>query len=241
MVDKYCLISAFYNCKDEFEGVYSNLKLIQDCIDKWIIVITPIDADDNSVDLANQLFRKLDIDVEIIVELERGIYRAWNTAILNLIHNGSNAYVLMLSADDVILNLDFQPHLVKDKINAFNAINLDTEIDKRRVFRSDLSHFSIRMGVCHPACVIHLEFFKRHGLYDESYNVSADWKFLLENRSEIVVGDSVNFGVRPGGFSRRNYRKSIIENLSIQRKYIGPLAYLMALMRLLNFLIFMRK
>ena len=236
---KIAIISAFKQSEEYIDGILENVRNHKNSIDRWIIVITPVFGD-RTEEIIRDSEISLEIDTTIILSNEPGIYIAWNKAIKRCLDESFEGFIGMLSADDLLVNLDYIRTANSTGIISGNAKNLIPEKDKRNVFRSDLKCFRFRMTICHPATFIHSSVFKDRGFYSQEYYLSSDWDYLLKNIDLISTVDEIFCSVSPGGFSNKNYHLSLKENLAIQLPYIGKLAYLVYLLRKVKYLFWIR-
>jgi glycosyltransferase involved in cell wall biosynthesis len=121
-------------------------------------------------------------------EHDRGIYDAWNKALLE----ARGDWICFLGADD-----EFFPGAVSAYM-ALAAKNPQAEYlssEARLVFPSGKEitigrpwawkEFSRRMQTCHVGSMHRRSLFERHGHFDTSYRISGDYEFLLRSRSEL--------------------------------------------------------
>lgn len=140
---------------------------------------------------------------------DRGIAHAWNKAI----NHASGEWVCFLGADDFLWSEDVLERMASRLKNAssrvvygdvFRVTDAGQPIESiaspwsRQKFVSHCLYFS-HQGVFH-----HRDLFSEHGFYDESFDIAADYEFLLrelKNSDAQFEPDIVVSAVRLGGLS----------------------------------------
>jgi glycosyltransferase involved in cell wall biosynthesis len=154
--------------------------------EQWELLI----ADGGSTDGTVDLIKKWNTAITWWVsEEDAGIYDAWNKAL----SYARGEYVAFLGADDtlhssstlqdVLERIDDQPYdlvtgrgvLVDETGHPYHEFG--NPYDYRRLMR--------RMTICHPGALHRRDLFRRFGHFNTSYQISADYEFLLRLPSDL--------------------------------------------------------
>ncbi len=208
---------------------------LQDCLDsitgqsfpEWEILI----ADGASPDATVEIIRS---NADRIAwwqsRPDAGIYDAWNTAI----RHARGEYVLFLGADDTL----HSPRTLADVFDAIGEDQYDLVSGRGELvdehgadyhqFGSAWSHRRVRrrMTICHPGALHRRDLFEKHGLFDTSYRICADYDFILrlpEDTRALFV-DAPLARIRDAGISRRRRSLALRESFRAQARCprIGP-------------------
>lgn len=144
---------------------------------------------DNTREIINKYESSFDGRVKTYFEPDEGIYDAMNKAI----KKAKGKYIWLVNADDYISDnalryifdyckkQNFKECIISGRMNVFDAETsrikfvssqgaYDEYTDKCR---------KLKMGICHPATIVHKNIYQRLGLYDARYYISADIDFCL--------------------------------------------------------------
>ena len=209
-------------------ATYNSLINIKSCLDSVIdqgysdieLIIIDGNSTDNSVSLVKK-YQQNHTFIKLISEKDHGIYDALNKGI-NL---ASGDIIGFVHSDDFLDSND----VLKDIVSMITSKNLDgvygdlQYVDKfntQKVIRSwkscDFKPGLLKQGwmPAHPTLFLKKEVYQKHGLFDVSYRISADYDFMLRifKDSELKFGylPKVITKMRVGGASNRSI-KNIIE------------------------------
>jgi glycosyltransferase len=230
---KVALITATYNSALNIKTCLDSV-IYQDYFDIEHIIIDG-KSFDNTLDIINK-YQQNHPFVKVISEKDKGIYDALNKGIniasadiIGFVHSDD-----FLESSDIINNivsmmktecLDglYGDLLYVDKINTQKII---------RYWKSRKFKFSLlKHGwmPAHPTLFLKKEVYQKHGLFDLSYKISADYDFMLRIFSDLEL----KFGYLPrnitkmrvGGASNRSlkniFKKSKEDYRAIRNNNIG--------------------
>ena len=172
---------------------------------------------DNTLDII-KLYSKR--NPKILSENDNGLYDAINKGILH----ASADIIALLHSDDIFFSSD----IISDLMNKIQSENYDgvygdlQYVDKGntdkiiRLWKScKFSPYLLRKGWMppHPTLILKKEVYLKHGVFDDSYRISADYDFMLR----IFKDSSLRFGYLPkvvnkmrvGGESNRSLKNII--------------------------------
>ncbi len=203
-------------------------KTIEDCIKSLIrqvyMNIEFIIIDNNSTDLTLKIIEQYKLknkSIKLISESDNGLYDALNKGI----RYASGEIIGFLHSDDLYFDcysvFDVVSHF---RVNKFDGVYSDLQyVDKKhtnKIIRfwksSEFNSNLLGKGWMppHPTLFLKKEVYQKHGLFDLSYRISADYDFMLRifKDSELKFGylPKVVTKMRVGGASNRNL-KSIIK------------------------------
>lgn len=163
-----------------------------------------------------------------VSEPDKGIYNAMNKGILQ----AKGEYCLFLNSGDWllsenVLNKVFSKNHTEDLIccklykhsNYFKGI-IQIPKDKLTFYDFYISSLS------HPSTFIKTKLFIENGLYDETLQIAADWKFFVEtviiNKCSYITLDIETTVFAPGGISSANYQVIIGEREKVLNTVFSP-------------------
>ena len=180
-------------------------------------------SSDNTLDLIKQNSKKNNI---VISEKDNGIYHAFNKGI----SYASGEIIGFLHSDDLFFSSKVVFNIVNEiKNKGFDGVYGDLQYVKKnstsrivRYWRSN--EFNIKLldkgwMPAHPTLFLKKEVYAKHGTFNQSFKISADYEFMLR----ILKDHELNFGylskvftkMRIGGASNRsllNILKKISED-----------------------------
>ncbi len=147
-----------------------------------------------------------------------GLYYAMNSA-LDLC---SGSIVGIINSDDEYLPGAFESVSKLHLMFPDSVIYSDVYVGRtNKLLSANHSKLEFEMFP-HPSCFVPSSLYKKFGKFDTTYRVAADYELMARlfcAGVSFVKSDSPLAIYHPGGFSSRNRRISIIENLNIRRKY----------------------
>lgn len=180
---------------------------------------------DGSVEIINEFADKITYWVS---EIDKGIYNAMNKGILK----AKGEYCLFLNSGDWFLGEDvvksvFSNGHSKDLIccklfrhEKYSGGIIQLPKDKLTFYDFYTSSLS------HPSTFIKTKLFHEIGLYDETLQIVADWKFFMEaviiHRCSYMSLDMELTYCTPGGVSTSNLKVSIKERENVLNKLFSP-------------------
>lgn len=214
---KVSIITASYNSEESIAGC------LKSCLDQNYDNINYLIIDGNSNDKTLEIVKNHQKDypfVKIVSEKDHGIYDALNKGI-NL---ASGDIIGFVHSDDFLASKD----IINNIVSMINSQNLDgvygdlLYVDRgntRKIIRNwkscDFKPGLLKQGwmPAHPTLFLKREVYEKHGLFDLSYRISADYDFMLR----IFNDSELNFGYLPkvvtkmsvGGASNRSLKNII--------------------------------
>lgn len=216
-------------------AVYNGAKTLQQCIDsfkcqtypnKELVIIDGASSDDTvAIIEANQA--KVTYWES---ERDRGVYHAWNKAILR----ARGEWIAFLGADDVFadehaleaLAAAISPGL--DFVWARVAIVApDGQVRALTGSPWDWDRMKRTQVVAHPGGLHRRGLFDERGLFDDSYRIAGDYDFLLRCGRQVRAAfvDRVVVSFADGGLSSKQRTRLLAEKRRIHSRHpeIGPL------------------
>lgn len=193
--------------------------------------IEQIIIDGNSTDNTLETIKSIPNRVtHIISEPDKGIYDAMNKGI----RIASGDVIGILNSDDFYASDDVLSKIVKvfEKTNC-DAVyaNLDfvDQVNTNKVIRhwksSNYVHGSFKKGwhPPHPTFFVKKEIYDRHGLFDISLEVSADFELMLrfieKHKIKVEYLDETIVKMRYGGESTGSLKKIIQGNRNVMKAF----------------------
>lgn len=215
------IITIVLNGVDEIEETIKSI-LSQKYVNLEYIII-----DGKSTDGTLEIIEKYKDKITTIVsEPDNGIYEAINKGIklatgelIGLINCGDRY-------ENDILHLCYKKYLVgKSDIIYGNIKILDTTDGLEFQHTQNANHLLLatKMSIFHPATFITRACYNKNGLYNENYNIAADYEFFLRNFLNGVSFEYFQITIatfRSGGISG-NIAKLLGELFSIWKMHLG--------------------
>ncbi len=228
---KISIITATYNAADTLEDAANSL-FAQTYPDTEYVIVDG-SSNETTADKVRSFGKKVDL---FIHEADQGIYDAINKGI----ENSTGDIVGLLHADDM-----FAGPRVLEKVaqsimhSSCDAVYGDLQYVKRTHLSKVIRHWKstkfnaslINRGWMppHPTLFIRRELFLKHGPYNLSYRIAADYDFMLslltDQQLKISYIPEVLVKMRTGGTSNRSLSDLIHksrEDLQIMRSHQLP-------------------
>lgn len=211
-------------------AVYNGEQYLEECIvsilgqtyKNFEIIIIDGRSLDNSVNIIIKYEDKIDYWVS---ELDRGIYDAWNKALM--LANGD--WIVFYGSDDIaretafkvyvenILTLPSKPNLLLSRVQ---LVNNDKKPLRLWGAPYKLSEFRRHMKIAHVGALHHRSLFDKFGLFDTSYKSAGDYEFFMRcgRGLRTLFIDTITADVLVGGVSMNN-SIGLLEACNIQKKY----------------------
>ncbi len=227
---KISIITATYNS-------YPNILDTINCIrEQEAIEIEFIVVDGGSKDETVQAIRDCKFVSKFVSEPDKGIYDALNKGV----KMATGDVVGFVHSDDLLANSD----ILKDISECFKNTNVDgvygdliyvaqedtnkiVRLWKSQSFKRKLLHRGWMPA--HPTLFLKQEVYKKHGLFDLSFNIAADYDFMLrilkDQELKFEYLPKVVTKMRVGGASNRSLKniiqKSKEDYRAIKKNQIG--------------------
>ena len=166
----------------------------------------------------------------IVVSHDSSIYDAMNQAIDLCIGD----YIIFLNAGDAFVSDEYLNEValcIQERPGAavyFSDVTVDGHPLPPHPMRISCKELYFA-PICHQACVIKRESFKKYGNYDCSYSIAADHEFLLRlitHGEYFVKVPRVIVNYASGGFSTKHVKKYVAELNKLRQKYFSPVCRL---------------
>ena len=171
---------------------------------------------DNTLEIAHSYEEKFEGRLTIYSERDKGIYDAMNKGITQ----ARGQYIWLVNADDYITDNslndifdvckahDFKPCVLSGCLNMVDADTMKLKYTSTPYTKKsyEKSCKRLKMGICHPATIVHKNIYGKIGVYDDRYYISADVDFCLRcYRSGVDVEffDKVVTNMSDGGVSNQ--------------------------------------
>lgn len=212
------IITATYNSSDYIKSSLSTVTNQNYNIFEHLVIDGK--SNDNTLSIVNK-FSKNHHQLKIFSEKDKGIYDALNKGI-NL---ASGDIIGFVHSDDFLAS----NYIINDIVSFMKSESLDgvygdlqyvNKINSKKIIRNwkgcDFRPSLLKQGwmPAHPTLFLKKEVYEKHGLFDLSYKISADYDFMLRifKDTELKFGylPKVITKMRVGGASNRSL-KNIIE------------------------------
>lgn len=233
-------------------AVYNGADTLQQCLDSVVQQTYPnvelIVIDGGSRDGTVELLESYQTKIRYWVsEPDRGIYSAWNKALLQV----KGEWVCFLGADDFLWDQYVLSRMASQLVGfpldinlAYGTIMVLSQEGEciRQVgepWNKVKDRFKQLMCVPHPGAMHRKKLFDVHGGFDESFRIAGDYELLLrelKSADAAFIPDLIVVGMRQGGVSStpRNMIKSLLEVRRAQRRHgqkLPGVLWLLAIMR----------
>ena len=220
------IITATYNSEKTISKTLESL--INQSSKDFEFIIIDGDSRDDTLAIIEEYepeFRNKGIKFSWISEKDSGIYDAWNKG-LNL---ANGEWISFLGSDDIMM---------PEAINTYSQIALkesSRQIDlihsKVEVIRDDKvikiidgkwswKIFKNQMNIAHVGALHNRSYFKKYGVFDESYKITGDYELLLRARHGLkcLYIDELTAQMAYGGISTTNVKKVFLETLRAKKE-----------------------
>ncbi len=216
---KISIITVCYNSEKTIEKTIQSV--LQQKYDDLEYVVIDGGSTDRTLDIIAKYRDKIDV---CISEPDNGIYDAMNKGVA-------------LSTGDVLafLNSDdwYAEEAISKVITYFENNNVDMvggniytvedEIIRKRIQKEyEKNDIFYTMAYPHPSLFVKRELFEKYGKFDTSYQVAADYKWILNvlmNKATILCVQDYFTYFRIGGLSTTKRYQSYKEQYEISKEY----------------------
>lgn len=200
---KFTVIIATYNCYGTLEKSLDSF--FQQKYENKELVIIDGGSADGTLDIIKNHANKLAYWVS---EPDKGVYDAWNKGL----KKASGDWISFLGADDIYLPNALESYsnfIQKYSDRSFDHISsLSNLVKDNKIIRVVGSpwiwkSFKRSMTVAHVGSLHSKYYFKKYGVFDDTYKISGDYEILLRAKESLKAGflniATVNMGF--GGIS----------------------------------------
>lgn len=211
------IITATYNSEKTLDATIKSI-LGQNHTDFEYIIIDGKSEDDtlNIIKKYEPLFKEKNICYKWISEKDSGIYNAWNKG-LKLV---SGSWIAFLGSDDIYLDNALEKYantilknknidLIHSKVKILKGASFIRKINKKWSW----NQFKKNMNIAHAGAFHNINYFKKHGIYNENYIIAGDYELLLraKDKLEVIYIDEFTVIMQEGGISSKMFLKSFRE------------------------------
>ncbi len=221
------IVTVVYNGEKTIRKTIESI-LNQDFNDYEYIIVDGL-SKDNTINIAKEYESRFEGRLNIYSEKDNGIYDAMNKGI----RLAKGDYIWLVNADDFISPNSLQSFFDYCKSNAYpqavlsgrmNVVDSNTNKIYATTSISNVTNFErncskLKMGICHPATIVHREIYKTVGLYDTRYYISADLDFAVRCYKEsvnVIFLDLVLTNMTDGGISNKLPIKKCLHDCNIR-------------------------
>lgn len=183
--------------------------------------------DGGSSDGSKEIIKEFEKDITYYVsEPDRGVYHAMNKGI----SKAKGKYIFFLNSGDTFYSNDvlfqFFSHQGGEDIiyGNINFISEDGTCQKEN-YPEELSFFFFfRLGICHQCVFTKRDCLINLGMYDDTFKIVADWKFLVTaiclsgcsyNHIDVTIANFYTNGI---SFSQSNFELTRLEKQTVFKK-----------------------
>lgn len=222
---KISIITACYNSEKTIRDTIESV-LGQTCTDYEYIVVDGA-SKDGTLSIIKEYEQRFGGKMRYISEKDNGIYDAMNKGI----RMASGDVIGILNSDDFYLDNNVLMDINKAFDGSVDAIcgNLyfvdweDTDKVVRTWKGSEPKSFKSGWHPAHPTFYAKKELYDRYGLFDTSFDVSADFELMLrfveKHKAKIKYIDRFIIKMRQGGESTGSISKIVLGNKNIVRAF----------------------
>lgn len=212
---EFTIITVTLNSENTLQRCIDSLKA-QKCKDFEYIIVDGVSHDstlqiiDNNRDLVDTL----------ISEADSGLYDAMNKGI----SIARGRFVGILNSDDEYLPETLsliRKHLESDSGSQVIYGDLFMGDGMHERLSVPINEISSRM-IPHPTVFVSLETYRKHGVFNTSYIVAADYELVLRLRNFRINFHRINqplARMHPGGYSAKHRFRSVIETMRLHVKF----------------------
>ena len=208
------IITVVYNGENTIERTIQSI--LKQGFKDYEYIIQDGESNDHTLDIAKSYENKFEGRLNIYSEKDNGIYDAMNKGIAH----AKGEYIWLVNADDYITDNSLQMFYDFCKSTGFkeavissrmNLVDADTLQLKSTSSSSSIESYvkscsKLKMGICHPASIIHRIIYKTVGVFDDRYYISADVDFCLRcyrANVPVIFTDLVLTNMTDGGISNQ--------------------------------------
>ena len=219
-------------------STFNSAKTIKDTLDSILnqtyknieLLIIDGNSKDNTLDIVRQYDKQFEGKLRYISEPDKGIYDAMNKGI----HMATGDIIGILNSDDLYMDTtvleDIASTFIQSKVDAVygNLLFVD-EKDTNKVVRTwkgsqyKSGGFLKGWHPAHPTFYVRKEIYDKYGVFDISFNVSADFELMLrlieKHKISNLYLDRNFVRMRMGGESTGSIKKIITGNKNVLRAF----------------------
>jgi glycosyltransferase involved in cell wall biosynthesis len=239
-------VSIVTICLNESSKIERTVKsVIEQDYDDIEYILIDGDSKDGTLEIINKYKSKIDVFVS---EPDEGIFYAQNKGI----SLATGDYVIILNAGDYFFKTDSVSIMINNSDEKdFVYGDIVFEPENRHLYRKKspkkITYLNMFVeSIPHPATMYKRTLFKKTGLYDTNYKLSADYDFLLncifvKRCSYKYISYPVSvFNLEGVSSNQKNQKLFRYERIIIQKKYFPKIVFSLFFI-FSPFIIFFRK
>ena len=212
---EFTIITVTLNSEKTLQRCINSLKA--QTYKNFEYIIIDGDSQDSTLQIIDD---NQDIVVTLISEADSGLYDAMNKGIAV----ARGRFIGIINSDDEYLPETL--NLVKKHLES----NPSEQVIYGDLFMGDGMHeklsvpineISSRM-IPHPTVFVSLETYQKHGVFNTSYKVAADYELMLRLRNSRINFHRINqplARMHSGGYSAKHIFRSVIETMKLHIKF----------------------
>lgn len=221
------IVTVVYNGERTIRRTIESV-LFQKFTDYEYIIVDGL-SKDNTVSIAKEYEDRFSGRLRIYSERDKGIYDAMNKGI----SLSKGDYIWLVNADDFIcgnalqelydycINIGFKESVISSGMNIVdsctNQIRYTTKGGNIENFNNACRQ--LKMGISHPATIVHRGVYDKIGVYDDRYYISADVDFCIRCYREkitVLFSSLVITNMTDGGISNSLPIKKCLHDCNIR-------------------------
>lgn len=175
---KISLITVCYNSESTIEDTLKSVLL--QTYENYEYLIIDGESSDRTLEIIKKYEKKFNGRLKYISEKDKGLYDAMNKGI----NMASGDIIGILNSDDILANSNIFKKIVDNYDGDTDILygdvlycNNDFSIVKRNYISGE--NKSLTFCPAHPSMYIRKEVYKKVGLYNDSFKVTADYDFMI--------------------------------------------------------------
>ena len=206
------IVTVVYNGEKTIRRTIESV-LCQEFKDYEYIIVDGL-SKDNTVAIAKEYEERFEGRLRIYSEKDKGIYDAMNKGI----KLAKGDYVWLVNADDYICDnalqelydycksIDFRECVISSGMNLVDSFTNQIKYTAKggNVESFNKACKKLKMGISHPATIVHREIYAKIGMYDDRYYISADVDFCIRCYREkipVLFSSLIITNMTDGGIS----------------------------------------
>ena len=221
------IVTVVYNGEKTIRRTIESV-LSQRFTDYEYIIVDGL-SKDNTVSIAKEYEERFLGRLRIYSERDKGIYDAMNKGI----RLAKGDYIWLVNADDYICDnalqelydycngIGFKECVISSRMNVldFSTYQVKYTSSGGSVEKFHSACQKLKMGICHPATIVHRGVYNKIGLYDDRYYISADVDFCIRcyrEKVSVLFPSLIITNMTDGGISNRLPFKKCLHDCNIR-------------------------
>ena len=217
MILENVLFTVVTVCYNSEKTIYRTIdSLLKQTINDFEYIIIDGKSSDKTVDVIKSFedkFKERNINFKWISEIDKGIYDAFNKAIL--LANGS--WISFLGSDDYYLDdsLDYYKNEINKLKEEVDFVHSVVKVEEIKLIEDkwEWKKFKTSMNIAHVGAFHNKNYFKKFGDYDIKYEIAGDYELLLRAKKDLKTHwfNKVTAIMSDGGISNMQVKNVYLE------------------------------